>query len=211
MFTDAPAQMVTANSTAYDVLEHPHQPTTPAPLATTPPQRSAHAQAAAADLKIVMPGSTGLADLSTPHAHNTARSAQTASKTASAASLPETAASHPTGQVPVRGDALTGPGAASLARAAPGVCVDKVQPVLLPQAWERQGAAASGGGLTLQQCQLLNVSVCGPSVQMSGKGQGFLVVLYNSLAWERTTEPIRLPLVAADPASPADWLVTGQL
>ena len=74
------------------------------------------------------------------------------------------------------------------------VCADKKQPVLASQAWEQEEEEAVPG-LKLQQCQLLNASVCEPSVQMSREGKGFIVAVYNALAWERATEPIRVPLM----------------
>ena len=87
------------------------------------------------------------------------------------------------------------------------VCADKDQPVLAAQPWEQEDRSPNHG-LQLQQCQLLNVSVCEPSVQLSKKGKGFIVAVYNALAWERPTEPIRVPLsVAAGRA--ARWTVTG--
>lgn len=88
------------------------------------------------------------------------------------------------------------------------ICADKDQPVLAPQAWEQEEEEAAPG-LKLQQCQLLNASVCEPSVQMSREGQGFMVAVYNALAWERATEPIRVPLNVTA-ASAATWVVTGQ-
>ena len=86
------------------------------------------------------------------------------------------------------------------------ICADKDQPVLAPQPWEQE-EEGSNQRLRLQQCQLLNASVCEPSVQMSKQGQGFMVVVYNALAWERPTEPIRVPL---DVTADAEWVVTGQ-
>ena len=56
---------------------------------------------------------------------------------------------------------------------------------------------------TLQHCTLLNVSVCTASVQSSAAGTGFQLLLYNSLAWERT-EPVQVPLTGAHA-----WSVTG--
>ncbi|KAL0029171.1 hypothetical protein WJX79_000097 [Trebouxia sp. C0005] len=40
---------------------------------------------------------------------------------------------------------------------------------------------------------------------MSKQGQGFMVVVYNALAWERPTEPVRVPL---DTTAGAQWAVT---
>ena len=56
---------------------------------------------------------------------------------------------------------------------------------------------------SLQHCTLLNISVCAASVQSSATGSGFQLLLYNSLAWERT-EPVRVPLTGAH-----SWSVTG--
>jgi hypothetical protein len=56
---------------------------------------------------------------------------------------------------------------------------------------------------SLQHCTLLNVSICAASVQSSAAGTGFHLLLYNSLAWERT-EPVRVPLTGAH-----SWTVTG--
>lgn len=88
------------------------------------------------------------------------------------------------------------------------VCVDTAQPVLAPQPWEQE-EEGSGQGLTLKQCQLLNASVCELSVRMSKEGKGFLVVVYNALAWQRATEPIKVPLDITA-GSAAHWEVTGQ-
>ena len=89
------------------------------------------------------------------------------------------------------------------------VCTDKDQPVLASQPWEQE-EQGSVHGLKLQQCQLLNASVCEPSVQMSKEGKGFMVAMYNALAWDRASEPIRVPLdVTAGSAE--SWMVTGQV
>ena len=88
------------------------------------------------------------------------------------------------------------------------VCVDKDQPVLAPQAWQQEKEELAPA-LKLQQCQLLNASVCEPTVQASKEGKGFMVAVYNALAWERATEPIRVPLDVSA-ASAASWVVTGQ-
>jgi hypothetical protein len=69
----------------------------------------------------------------------------------------------------------------------------------LPAAARRAATSASstsaGAGdppaLELTSCELLNASICGPSV--SGAGSGFMAVAYNPLAWERE-EFIRLPV-----------------
>ena len=88
------------------------------------------------------------------------------------------------------------------------VCADKDQPALAPQAWEQEEEEPAPG-LKLQQCQLLNASVCVPTVQMSKQGKGFMVAVYNALAWERASEPIRVPLDVTA-SSAATWVVTGQ-
>lgn len=88
------------------------------------------------------------------------------------------------------------------------VCADKDQPVLAPQAWEEEEEEPSPR-LKLQQCQLLNASVCEPTVQMSKEGKGFMVAVYNALAWERASEPIRVPLDVTA-SSVTSWVVTGQ-
>ena len=59
----------------------------------------------------------------------------------------------------------------------------------------------------LQQCRLLNASICEASISLSGRRKAFQVVLYNPLAWERPTEPIRVPVGAG--AEEAGWTVTG--
>jgi hypothetical protein len=58
---------------------------------------------------------------------------------------------------------------------------------------------------SLQHCTLLNISVCTASVQSSAAGTGFQLLLYNSLAWERT-ESVRVPLTGAH-----TWAVKGTL
>ena len=59
----------------------------------------------------------------------------------------------------------------------------------------------------LQQCRLLNASICNASVSLSGRRKAFQVVLYNPLAWERPAEPIRVPVGAG--SEDAGWTVTG--
>ncbi|KAL3162416.1 hypothetical protein ABBQ32_010087 [Trebouxia sp. C0010 RCD-2024] len=86
------------------------------------------------------------------------------------------------------------------------ICVDRNQPVLAPQPWEQVDQVAAHG-LKLQQCQLLNASVCEPSVQMSKQGRGFMLAVYNALGWDRASEPIRVPLDVTA-ASAAVWVVT---
>ena len=65
----------------------------------------------------------------------------------------------------------------------------------------------SGREPGLQQCRLLNASICEASTSLSERRQAFQVVLYNPLAWERPTEPIRVPVAAG--AEGAGWTVTG--
>ena len=60
---------------------------------------------------------------------------------------------------------------------------------------------------SLQQCRLLNASICEASISLSGRRKAFQVVLYNPLAWERPTEPIRVPVGPG--AEDAGWTVTG--
>ena len=59
--------------------------------------------------------------------------------------------------------------------------------------------------LSLHQCPFLNVSVCEASLQHSVKGEAFLVVVYNPLAWPRKA-PIQVPM--SDAAKTA-WAVKG--
>ena len=66
---------------------------------------------------------------------------------------------------------------------------------------------ATGGKPGLQQCRLLNASICAASISMSGRRKAFQVVLYNPLAWGRPTEPIRVPVGPG--AEDAGWTVTG--
>lgn len=107
-----------------------------------------------------------------------------------------------------------------LAASAPGsclaaddtmVCRDEHQPAWEVPTWQQPSDVSSPNlQLELQQCQLLNASICAPSVQMTKQGKRIIVVVYNSLAWERATEPVRVPV-----SMPSDvtthWLVTGML
>ena len=74
---------------------------------------------------------------------------------------------------------------------------------MVPAGWLQVSGKVPG----LQQCRLLNASICEASVSLSGRGQAFQVVLYNPLAWERPTEPIRVPVSAG--AEDMGWTVTG--
>ena len=58
----------------------------------------------------------------------------------------------------------------------------------------------------LEQCMLLNASICEPSVTASAKGEDLLVVVYNPLAWKRT-QGVRIPLAAGT----SSWTVQGAL
>ena len=91
------------------------------------------------------------------------------------------------------------------------VCTDEHQPAWEVPTWQQHSDVSSPNvQLELQQCQLLNASICAPSVQMTKEGKRIIVVVYNSLAWERATEPVRVPV-----SMPSDvtthWLVTGVL
>lgn len=101
------------------------------------------------------------------------------------------------------------PAGSCLAVDSTAVCRDVHQPAFQVADWDEQRPEASAKPkLQLQQCQLLNSSICSPSVQLSKEGKRFMVVVYNSLAWDRPTEPVRVPV-----SMPADttthWLVTG--
>ena len=86
------------------------------------------------------------------------------------------------------------------------VCRDEHQPAWQSHAWE--SLEASDTDLSLQQCQLLNASICVPSVTLTKKGTRLLVAVYNSLAWERPTEPVRVP-VSIQPGVTTHFLVAG--
>ena len=66
---------------------------------------------------------------------------------------------------------------------------------------------ATDGEAGLQQSRLLNASIFEASISLSGRRKAFQVVLYNPLAWERPTEPIRVPVGAG--SEDAGWTVTG--
>ena len=227
VFTDALAQMVTADSSAYSAVEeaaqHVHmQPGSRSLLATAPRSTgSAHASAQEApDAVLERPGLTedtqhGTAGSAGPMFNSnaekvvvqgtgdsaytayTAQDVNSASMSSEGSQEPQLGASN---QQPNAGQTCSADNEVST------VCADRHQPVLAPQPWEQE-EEGSNQRLRLQQCQLLNASVCEPSVQMSKQGQGFMVVVYNALAWERPTEPIRVPL---DVTSEAQWVVTGQ-
>ena len=227
VFTDALAQMVTADSSAYsdaeEAAQHVHmQPSSRRLLATAPDSTgSAHAFAQQApDAVLERPGLTDVTQHSTAgsaglvfnsNAKNlvvqgtpdSAHTAHTAQEVNSASMFSESS------QEPQLGTSDEQPNAGQTCSAdseVSTVCADRHQPVFAPQPWEQE-EEGSNQRLKLQQCQLLNASVCEPSVQMSKQGQGFMVVVYNALAWERPTEPIRVPL---DTTAEAQWVVTGQ-
>lgn len=230
VFTDALAQMVTADSSVYsdaqEAAQHVHmQPGRRRLLATAPHSTgSAHASEQRAPEAILeRPGLTddtqhstagsagaalnsnakkavvqGTADSAhTAHTAYTVQEVNSASMSSESPQEPQLVASD---QQPHAGQTCSADSEVST------VCADRHQPVLAPQPWEQE-EEGSNQRLRLQQCQLLNASVCEPSVQMSKQGQGFMVVVYNALAWERPTEPIRVPL---DVTADAEWVVTGQ-
>lgn len=230
VFTDALAQMVTADSSAYsdaeEAAQHVHmQPGSRRLLATAPHSTgSAHASAQQApDAILERPGLTDVTQHSTAGSAGSAGSAGpvlnsdaqkvvvqgTADSAHTAQEVNSASMSSEGLQEPQldKGDQQANTGhTCSADSEVSTVCADRHQPVLAPQPWEQE-EEGSGQRLRLQQCQLLNASVCEPSVQMSKQGQGFMVVVYNALAWERPTEPIRVPL---DTTADAQWVVTGQ-
>lgn len=205
MFTDALAQMVMADSLAYAASGSGHQHVQPANrrLLTTAPHQfdNSHPTAeTAVHSHLVLPSLTATTEAGTTGSADTAKETDNISKAKSSNTdhmASDSAASQEDSKSTCQAEEAT------------TVCADKMQPVMMPQAWETEEEDRPTDGLTLQQCQLLNASVCEPSVQMSKQGKGFMVVVYNALAWERSTEPIRIPLdVTADSA--AHWVVTGQ-
>jgi len=203
--------MVTADSSAYsdaeEAAQHVHmQPGSRRLLATAPHSTgSAHASAQrASDTIMERPGLTDVTQQSTagsagPVFNSNAKKVVvqgTADSAHTAKEVNSTSMSSERSQEPQLGASDQRPNAGQTCSAdseVSTVCADKDQPV-------------STQRLRLQQCQLLNASVCEPSVQMSKQGQGFMVVVYNALAWERPTEPIRVPL---DATAEAQWVVTG--
>lgn len=217
VFTDALAEMITAGSSAYaatDFSQHLQRPAGARRMLATPQHHDTSYPAAQS-----ASSSTTHASLNADSVQSTAGSAHTTnpvSKTLdTAARLADNADLLSTAHI------LVAEAASAVSSAQKGsqldtceadagscVCADKDQPVLAAQAWEQEEGEL-GPGLKLQQCQLLNASVCEPTVQMSKEGKGFMVAVYNALAWERATEPIRVPLdVSASCA--ASWEVTGQ-
>lgn len=91
------------------------------------------------------------------------------------------------------------------------VCKDEHQPAWEVPDWNEDIEAAPANlKVELQQCQLLNSSICAPSVQLSKEGKRFMVVVYNSLAWERPGEPVRVPISMTSNTT-THWLVTGTI
>ena len=64
--------------------------------------------------------------------------------------------------------------------------------------------------VALEQCAWLNISVCNATVTASVKQQPFQVVVFNPLAWKRST-PIRVPVALKlhGASANAAWDVTG--
>ena len=54
-------------------------------------------------------------------------------------------------------------------------------------------------------CPFLNASACEPTVEATRKGRGFMVALYNPLAWPRQ-EVVRVPITAQ---GTGEWAVSG--
>lgn len=213
--------MITAESSAYTATEPPAQHTQTQPNRRLLATAIRHPSGQGGIQEQLLPGSvlaqsdsieatehsiadsassTGLSDTNRQRTAPSAQDTDSASKTADVGSedtgstLPDEL-KHGSQTCQAGGDVST-------------VCADSAQPVLAPQPWEQEEEGPSQG-LTLKQCQLLNASVCEPSVRMSKEGKGFLVVVYNALAWERPTEPIRVPLDVTA-GSAAHWEVTGQ-
>ena len=211
VFTDALADLITAGSSAYAATEfsqHRHRPAGTRRMLATPQNRDTSYPAAQSSF------STTQSNLNADSIHSTAHSLESVSNTLdTTARMAENADSSSTAHV-LGAEAASSVASAQKesqldtcqADAGSSVCADKDQPVLAPQAWEQEEPSP---GLKLQQCQLLNASLCEPTVQMSKDGKGFMVAVYNALAWERATEPIRVPLDESA-GSVASWVVTGQ-
>ena len=216
VFTDALAELITAGSSAYaatEVGQHLQTPAGARRMLATPQHRDTSYPAAKSA------SSTTQSSLNVDSIQSTAGSAHTAESVSetpdTAARLAENADSSNTAHALITEAASAVKPAQTEgqldtweAGAGSSVCADKDQPVLAAQAWEQEEEEPAHG-LKLQQCQLLNASVCEPTVQMSKEGKGFLVAVYNALAWERASEPIRVPLDVSA-GSAASWLVTGQ-
>ena len=195
--------MVTADSSTYsdaeEASQHLHMQPGNGRLLATAPHSTGSAQASAQQAPesiLERPSLTEDTQHSTADSAHTAQEVNSASTSSENSHQPQLIASDSQADA---GHVCTADSEVSM------ICADKDQPVLAPQPWEQE-EEGSNQRLRLQQCQLLNASVCEPSVQMSKQGQGFMVVVYNALAWERASEPIRVPLhITAE----AQWLVTG--
>ena len=213
VFTDALADLITAGSSAYAASASEKLLQMPAGsrrLLATPQHRDgSHISAQSTPHMVQL-------DVNTAARHATAGAARSSNlnldtpNTTDSANLSREvyAVSRPRVQN-ADSESLVDPGSDTCqADAVSTVCADKDQPVLATQSWEQEERRPNQG-LQLQQCQLLNVSVCEPSVQMSKEGKGFMVAVYNALAWERASESIRVPVNVSDPSA-ATWEVTGQ-
>lgn len=218
IFTDALADLIMAGSSASKATEsdaHLHQPAGARRMLATPQHRDPSYQAtqsASSTIQLSLSKASGHSTAGTIHGLgsifntlNVAESARLAEHphlpSIAQDSVADDAARVDSVQQGSRSDTCP-------ADAVSTVCGDSDQPVLAPQPWEKTDQVGAHG-LRLQQCQLLNASVCEPSVQMSKEGRGFMVAVYNALAWNRASEPIRVPLDVSV-ASAATWLVTGQ-
>ena len=213
MFTDALADLITAGSSAYAAPASETQLQMPAGsrrmLATPQHRDDSHTSAHYAPHMVQLDVDTATRDDAAGAACGTSMNLDTTNTAESAnlggevhtVSKPHVPNADHTVSVDPESDTCQ-------ADAVSTVCADKDQPVLATQAWEQEEQRPNQG-LQLQQCQLLNMSVCEPSVQMSKAGKGFMVAVYNALAWERATEAIRVP-VDVTAASAASWVVTGQ-
>lgn len=213
VFTDALAELITADSSAYKAAEadaHPLQAAGIRRMLANPqhhdssyPAAQSASSSLQSNLNVASTAGTAHSLSSLANTHDTAEAAKHNHTSSNGhTSLAEDSARVTSTQIASQFDTCPADDAVST------VCVDRDQPVLTPQPWEEVDQVP-GHGLKLQQCQLLNASVCEPSVQMSKQGRGFLVAVYNALGWDRASEPIRVPLDVTA-ASAAMWVVTGQ-
>jgi hypothetical protein len=61
--------------------------------------------------------------------------------------------------------------------------------------------------VVLHFCDLLNITACGPTVQLSSEGKSMMVTVYNPLGWSRA-EVVRVPVNTTKVCS---WAITGAL
>ncbi|KAL3141201.1 hypothetical protein ABBQ38_003541 [Trebouxia sp. C0009 RCD-2024] len=211
VFTDALAELITADSSAYKAAEadaHPLQAAGIRRMLANPqhhdssyPAAQSASSSLQSNLNVASTAGTAHSLSSLANTHDTAEAAKHNHTSSNGhTSLAEDSARVTSTQIASQFDTCPADDAVST------VCVDRDQPVLTPQPWEEVDQVP-GHGLKLQQCQLLNASVCEPSVQMSKQGRGFLVAVYNALGWDRASEPIRVPLDVTA-ASAAMWVVT---